>query len=366
MLSHNDNTMLILVCEGKKVASVPPAEEPPSLIHQANTRLIRATISPVPEQVPAGSRAMHCREILTPVDHSLHDQEQGTQVAHDFQLDVNEILQQIMTSGILDTTHGKEQGRQVADDCESDVGSILQQIMTSGILDPTHGQEQGEKVRDDIDSDINYICHEIMTTGILDLSPHRPLSAMNSADDSSIRHQSIRVKSTEIGDRGKPRPMNHAIQQKPGRPRGRPAKKAIKQRESLYQATMVNNMTVAIGKPLKTAVSKNRLSVQHQCQSSNINVDRSCDGEGGVSQHPSIIKRPRGRPKRRIVRARAPGERCCDTAYSPYILNTQYAASQRQLMDETQFMAHEAEDWDNKCMQEHTSRKRLPSSKLSQ
>lgn len=300
--------MLVLVCEGKKVASVSPADEPPSPIQQAHTRLIRATISPVPEQVPARSHAVHSREILTPVDHSLHDQEQGTQLAHDCQSDVNEILQQIITSGILDPTYGNEQGRQVADDGESDVDSILQQIMTSGILDPTHGQEQGEKVGDDINSDITDICHQIMTTGILDRSPRRSLSAMNSADDSSIRRQSITVKSTEIGDRGNPRPMNHIIQQKPRRPRGRPAKKAIKQRESLYWATMVNKMTVAIGQPLKTAGFINRLSVQHQCKSSNINVARSCEGEGELSQHSSIMKRPRGRPKRRNVRARAPGE----------------------------------------------------------
>ncbi|KIK32016.1 hypothetical protein CY34DRAFT_111146, partial [Suillus luteus UH-Slu-Lm8-n1] len=309
----------------KKVASMSPADEPPSPIQLAHTRLIRATISPVPEQVPARSHAVHRREILTPVDHSLHDQEQGTQLAHDCQSDVNEILQQIMTSGILDPTHGKEQGRQVADDGESDIDSILQQIMTSGILDPTHGQEQGEKVGDDIDSDINDICHQIMTTGILDLSPHRSLSAMNSAGDSSIRRQSITVKPTEIGDRGKPRPMNHIIQQKPRRPRGRPAKKAIKQRQ-----------------PLKTAGSINRLSVQHQCKSGNINVARSCYGEGELSQHSSIMERPRGRPKRRNVRARAP-------------------ASQRQLMDESQFMAYEWENVDDKCMQEHTSWTPTPS-----
>jgi hypothetical protein len=84
-----------------------------------------------------------------------------------------------------------------------------------GILNPTHGKEQGVGVGDDVESDINNIYQKIMTFSILDLSLHRPFSEMNSVDDSLIRCQRIRVKSTDIGDRGKPHQMSHSIQEKP-------------------------------------------------------------------------------------------------------------------------------------------------------
>lgn len=70
------------------------------------------------------------------------------------------------------------------------------------------------------------------------------------------------------------------------------------------------------------------------------NNDKSCSGDGELDEHSSsIIKRPRGRPKRRNVRARA-----------------------RKPMDESQFVANESENVDDMCIKEHTSRKHVPSS----
>jgi hypothetical protein len=90
------------------------------------------------------------------------------------------------------------------------------------------------------------------------------------------------------------------------------------------------------------AIDDNVMYNPESCDISHID-DKSCTGDGEPVQHSSIMKRPRGRPNRRNVRARA-----------------------RQLMDESKFVANQSENVDDMCTKEHKSRKHGASSNFCQ
>ncbi|KAG1724497.1 hypothetical protein EDD22DRAFT_853810, partial [Suillus occidentalis] len=251
-----------------------------------NVPLIRATISPVPEHVIQRTNMLTC----------------GRQSAE-----------------LPPTVQADNQKRKMADVAELDTMEIMNLIKTSGILN-LNLQEALDAPQRHVES--------------VNGNPHIQSWETDEANDMSMAHP----KETQTW-----------------RPRGRPARKAIIKRpklkvmESMVKSPIPQQVKSITPRPIIRATS-NPVQDHHQraiddnvmynpesCDISHID-DKSCTGDGEPVQHSSIMKRPRGRPNRRNVRARA-----------------------RQLMDESKFVANQSENVDDMCMKEHKSRSSSPS-----
>lgn len=164
----------------KKVVKISPTELPTEKIQHGHPRLIRATISPVPEQIlHKGDKLAH-PSIHTLVESVINDRDEWVEEAEDDQLDENDILQQIKMFGILD------------------------------------------------------------------YNPKESFSANNSTDDSGNANVDVRAQSTGTSDQFDTKQMDDVMKYIPRRPRGRPAKRATAQRESLCSSSICIHMMVGI------------------------------------------------------------------------------------------------------------------------
>lgn len=101
-------------CAGNKPKPIPLADGSSLTRQKSNARLIRATISPVPEQAPPSADDMRTHLQFANI---LYEENQQGNLAEDDELDTTDILQQIMTSGILDwNPHRSSAATRITDD----------------------------------------------------------------------------------------------------------------------------------------------------------------------------------------------------------------------------------------------------------
>ncbi|KAG1843312.1 hypothetical protein DFJ58DRAFT_854529 [Suillus subalutaceus] len=221
-----------------KLVPILPPDGPAQNIKHTNARVIRATISPVPESVS-----------------------QDVDVLRDSLTDLH----------LASTIDEEDEQWKMADDEESHTADVLQQIMLSGILDWS------------------------------------PLEDDNSNSDDDVRAQS---KKRDV--RGIPKQTDNSKVHKQRRPRGRPARKATTHRQR--QEVMVSTDKISSSKELRNrnsrciirATSKPVQDDKHEyvghCERDNDND--LCIEEDEPRNGRSSNRRLRGRPKRRVVRAR--------------------------------------------------------------